>query len=90
MWKRGKLNMPRGKRFVDALIILLTIILMILTITYIKLVQDMPQIYALVPTVSKVSAEIYEKIEKPKKGFVIVNEDGDTAFVPYYVEGIIV
>lgn len=82
--------MPRGKRFVDALIILLTINLMILTITYMILIRDMPRIYALVPTVSKVSVEIDEKIEKPKKGFVIVDEDGDTAFVPYYVEGIIV
>ena len=63
---------------------------MILTITYIKLVQDMPQIYALVPSVSKVSAEMDEKIEKPQKGFVIVNDNGTASFVPYYVEGIIV
>lgn len=82
--------MIRGKKVVDAIIIVLLIYFVVLMLTYIWLIRDMPRIYALVPTVSKVSVEIDEKIEKPKKGFVIVDEDGDTAFVPYYVEGIIV
>lgn len=82
--------MIRGKKVVDAIIIVLLINFVVLMLTYIWLIHDMPQIYALAPTVSKVSVEIDEKIEKPRKGFVIVDEDGDTAFVPYYIEGVIV
>ena len=83
--------MPKGKKVIDTIIIILLINFVILTITYIKLIQEEPRIYAMVPTVSKVSAEIIdEAIEKPRKGFVIVEEDGDVAFVPYYVEGVIV
>ena len=83
--------MPRGKKIIDTIIIILLINFVILTVTYIHLIQEEPRIYAMVPTVSKVSAEIIdEKIEKPRKGFVIVNEDGSKAFVPYYVEGVIV
>ena len=63
---------------------------MILTITYMILIRDMPKIYAMIPPqVSNVSV-IEEKIEKPTKGFVIVNDNGTASFVPYYVEGIIV
>lgn len=82
--------MIRGKKVVDTIIIILLINFVVLMLTYIVLIRDMPRIYALVPSVSKVSAEIDEKIEKPQKGFVIVNEDGTSSFVPYYVEGIIV
>ncbi len=82
--------MIRGRKVVDAIIIVLLINFVVLTITYIWLIRDMPRIYALVPPqVLKVSVAD-EKIEKPQKGFVIVNDNGTASFVPYYVEGIIV
>ena len=82
--------MPKGKKVIDTIIIILLINFIVLTITYIHLIQEEPKIYAMIPPqVSNVSV-VDEKIEKPRKGFVIVDEDGDTAFVPYYVEGVIV
>lgn len=82
--------MIRGKKIIDTVIIILLINFVVLAVTYIYLIRDMPKIYAMVPPqVSNVSVAD-EKIEKPSKGFVIVNEDGSVVFVPWYVEGVIV